>query len=86
MNSFINKNILIAGAGSGIRKGLSIALKKTKLFVTYNKNNSLEKYYLNNKLDLKREKELIKFCSILNIQETIFDIIYFVGAYTPDNN
>ncbi len=28
MNSFINKNILIAGAGSGIRKGLSIALKK----------------------------------------------------------
>ena len=31
MNSFINKNILIVGAGSGIRKGLSTALKKIKI-------------------------------------------------------
>ena len=41
---------------------------------------------MNYKLDLEREKELIKFCSILNIQGTVFDIIYFVGAYTPDND
>ena len=84
MISMKNKNILIIGAGSGLGKHLTTKFKNSKLFVTYNTNKPLENYFLKYKLNLGIEKELVQFCSVLNSKKIIFDLIYFIGAITPN--